>query len=196
MKKDTAIVLTATSDLAFSIANVIIGLHRHSPALASDVIIYHDGFSKTDMALLKKLGQNIRFKKYTFEIFQKKTSLTEKECDEWNSLKKYSHISFARYEIFDLLKEYHTVIYLDADILIQDDISSLKHYGPLACLMDVEPAFHQFAPDALRTLLDSDFPQIPFDENMLADNSDFIFVHDTFKGLGRFHDILYNLTTV
>ena len=49
---------------------------------------------------------------------------------------KNALLTFAHYEIFNLLEQYKTAIWLDIDTAIQGDISGLQQYGPLGMAED------------------------------------------------------------
>lgn len=97
------------------------------------IYIYHDGFSEKDINALKKLA-NIKFVLYNIEDFYSKVDFSDNEikCIP-NSFKRYTHLCFARYEMFNLLNEYNYIIYFDFDMLIQDDISELFKYSLGLC---------------------------------------------------------------
>lgn len=123
-KKTTAIVFSGTSNLAFAMANVMIGIKKHSPEFEFETVIYHNGISETDQECFNKIAPTI-FKYYNGNQYIDNLPVTE-------NISKYSIMSFAIYEIFDLLKEYHTVIYLDSDLLIQKSISDIVSFGPIS----------------------------------------------------------------
>lgn len=123
-KGNVAIVLSGTSNLAFAMANVLIGVQKHSPDFATTFIIYQQGMSTLDRECLSKIA-TCRFIEYAGHASINKLPTTD-------NINKYSIMSFAIFEIFSLLKEYTNVIYLDADLLIQKDISGIINYGPAA----------------------------------------------------------------
>ncbi|MDL2266662.1 glycosyltransferase [Desulfovibrio sp. OttesenSCG-928-G15] len=119
-KKNVAIVLGATSNYVSQLANVLISLHKYSPSIADDIIIYHDGIGEDKQRLLRSIGLPLIFINYTLEV-------RDKIVDE--AIEAYSTLAFSRYECFSLLDSYIKVIWLDIDILIQKDISGLLEYG-------------------------------------------------------------------
>ena len=123
-KKNLAIVFSGTRDLVFAMANVVIGIKKHSPNLEFDTIVYHDGICKEDQDRFNKITST-SFKFYNGNKYLEKLPETE-------NIKKYSIMSFAIYEIFNLLNIYKRVIYLDSDLLIQKDITEMLSYGPIA----------------------------------------------------------------
>lgn len=123
-KKKVAIVMSGTSNLAFAMANVLIGLEKYSRNFASEVIIFHKGMSNEDQQCLRKLA-TCRFIEYAGHESINNLPTTD-------NIQKYSIMSFAIFEIFSFLEEFENVIYLDADLLLQKDISGILDYGPVA----------------------------------------------------------------
>lgn len=114
-KKEIAIVFGATGNLTFALGNVLIGLKKHSPDLKADIIVYEQGITEKDKTIINSIIP-CNFKKYHFPH---QGHLTEE------TLKKFSELTFSRFECFDLLEEYKKVLWLDVDILIKKDITSL-----------------------------------------------------------------------
>ena len=58
-----AIFFSISDSYSFAAANMIMGLNQHSPKLMqfTDIIIYHNGISETNMRLLKSLHNNTYF---------------------------------------------------------------------------------------------------------------------------------------
>ena len=120
--KPLAIMVGATGNIMFAVGNIYLSILRHSPNLEFDFIIYHIGMDKKDKKVFEKFN-NIIIKEYCFPFDQNKLE---------SSLLKYSEMTFAKFEMFDLLGEYETVIWIDTDIAVQGDISPLKKFGPLS----------------------------------------------------------------
>jgi len=116
-KKNLAIVFGITSNITFALANVLIGLKKHSPNLADEIIIYHDGIKEKDQNLLNTIFP-CRFLFYEFPIKDKS------DFDPF-FFDQFSSMAYSRFECFKLLDEFKKVMWLDVDILIQKDISSL-----------------------------------------------------------------------
>jgi len=116
--------MSGTSNLAFAMANVLIGLDKYSKNFASEVIIFHKGMNDQDMNCLEKLAP-CRFIEYAGHDDINNLPTTD-------NIQKYSIMSFAIYEIFSLLEEFENVLYLDADLLLQKDISGVLDYAPVA----------------------------------------------------------------
>ncbi len=119
-KKETCIVFGITANLTFALANVLIGLKKHSPDLADEIIVYHDNISENDRDLMRAILPT-RFIKYEFPI---------KDTSNFDPMffSQFSNLAYSRFECFNLLNEFKNVIWLDVDILIQKDISGLLEY--------------------------------------------------------------------
>lgn len=114
-KKKLAIVFGVTGNMAFALANVLIGLKKHSPELIADFIVFEQRISDKDKNLLNSIVP-CDFRNYKFP---EQGYLTD------DTLKKFSELTFSRFECFNLLREYKKVLWLDIDILIQRDITPL-----------------------------------------------------------------------
>ena len=116
-KKNTAVVLGATGNLTFALGVVLKGLKRHSAALLerADVIIYYQNMDEACRRALNQITP-CRFVEYHFPHMEGMQS---------HVFRDYGEMSFARYECFRFLKQYEYVLWLDADILVQEDISGM-----------------------------------------------------------------------
>ena len=120
--KNTAIILGATGNLSFALGVVLKGLKKYNSALLSeaDVIIYYQNMDETAR---HGLGQIIpcQFIPYKFPDMKNMHA---------HVLRDYGEMAFARYECFRYLKKYQYVIWLDADTLIEGDISGMRAQIP------------------------------------------------------------------
>ena len=113
----------ATSNLDFAVANVIMGVEKFSPHLVDNYIIFYDEKDKFKTeSIFKNISEKIEFRPINTYKIPANISFYE----------RYSKLYLAKYFIFDLLKEYDKVLWLDADICIQGDISGIFSYGPMA----------------------------------------------------------------
>ena len=111
----TGIVFGATGNMAFALGNVLIGLKKHSPDLKTDLIVYEQGISDKDKNILNSiLPCDCRKYKFPYPGYLANETLN-----------KFSELTFARFECFNLLDEYKKVLWLDIDTLIKSDISGL-----------------------------------------------------------------------
>lgn len=119
-KKALALVFGITKNYDFALANVLLGIKEKSRLKIFDIIVYHDGLSEEKMECLNNI--------LPCTFIEYKNDIITEEFDQEN-LKLYSNMCLARYECFDLLHKYKTVIWNDVDILIQGDLRGLLDYG-------------------------------------------------------------------
>ena len=123
------LLLGITHNLAFAAGCLLQALRRHSPRLDADILVYTDGHVLPgDEGLLRGLGA--RLLPY---------SLPEGDFDS-GFMQRFSPLALARLEALRLLAEYETVLWLDVDVAVQDDITPLLSYGPFALAYE-DPAF-------------------------------------------------------
>lgn len=121
LKKDLAMVFGITKDLDFALANVLLSMKKHGNMPKSmDIFVYHDGISEEKQSLLNKI--------LPCQFIEYHNNISSDTFDP-TYLQLYSNLCLARFECFNLLKEYKKVIWNDVDILIQNDVSGLLDYG-------------------------------------------------------------------
>ena len=115
--KKVALILGATGNLTFALGVVLLGLKRHNARLLeqADVIVYYQNMDETCRRALNNVLP-CRFTEYHFPNMQNMQA---------HVLRDYGEMSFARYESFRYLKTYDFVLWLDADVLVQGDLSGL-----------------------------------------------------------------------
>ena len=120
--KNTAIILGATGNLAFALGVVLKGLKKYNQPLLSeaDIIVYYQNMDENARTALGKIVP-CTFIPYKFPSME---NMRE------NVLRDYGEMTFVRYECFRYLKHYKYVLWLDADILIQGDISGMRAQIP------------------------------------------------------------------
>lgn len=124
-----AVVLGITGAWAFAAGTVLLALRRHNPDLDADVIVFHDGrLTSNDADMLRKLGAR------PLPFMPPPADLTDE------ALKVFSPLVLAKFDCFSLLRDYASVVWLDADILLQDAIAELFSAGPLG-LAPEDPDF-------------------------------------------------------
>ncbi|MBQ9453483.1 MAG: glycosyl transferase family 8 [Desulfovibrio sp.] len=127
-KNDRLIVTGITGDWAFAAGSLLLALVRHNPRLAADVLVYHDTtLSFADKKLLEALGARCE----TFAV----------ACEGLRpeAVQQFSLLSLSKLACFRLLEHYESVLWLDADVLVQDSLDDVFSFGPLAmALQDAE----------------------------------------------------------
>lgn len=119
-KKNVALAYGITGNYVDILANTLIGLKKHSKKFWDDIIIFHQGISKEQQLFLNKIV-DCKFIELEIKDFLKYISKEQ--------LEMYSVATFFRFESFELLNDYHKVIWSDVDVLYQKDISDLTKYG-------------------------------------------------------------------
>ena len=120
--KNTAIILEATGNLAFALGVFLRGLKKYNATLLaeSDIFVYYQNMEEP---LRQALASIIpcQFLPYKFPHIENMRP---------HVLRDYGEMTFVRYECFRYLKNYEYVLWLDADILIQGDISGMRKQIP------------------------------------------------------------------
>ncbi|EHL15449.1 hypothetical protein HMPREF9629_01838 [Peptoanaerobacter stomatis] len=98
------------------VAHILLQLQEDNKGLFDEAIIYHTNFSENDKKLMNSI-MPCRFIDYISPI--------PKETFNLPRFKRFSPIMFVRYEIFNLIREYETIMWIDTDVLIQGDLSKL-----------------------------------------------------------------------
>ncbi len=126
-KKDKCVMFCTSSVYLPGVANVIIGIEKYSPGLINNYVIFYDvndPISDNDILALDKISRG----KVLIRQAAKNTVLSNFEME------RYSPLLLQKFHIFELLEEYHHVIYLEADMLIQNDISDAFLFNGLSFL--------------------------------------------------------------
>ena len=127
--------LAVTKDYMFAAGNVVLSLKKYMPNKEYDVVIYYDEIDDWDKEILLSYGCIL--KKYTIEDSFKNEIITKRaEFSDVEKSKHFSFLKFAKFEIFNLLETYEKVIWLDADISVQDDIYELFNFNTFAITQD------------------------------------------------------------
>lgn len=119
-KKNVAIVFGITDNYTDMLANVLIGLKRHSKKFWSDIIIYHEDVTEEHQNQINHILP-CKFIKLSSEDFASYIPESQLEI--------YSVATFFRLKCFSLLDKYKSVIWEDVDILFQKDQSEILNYG-------------------------------------------------------------------
>ena len=179
MKKKCAVIFAATADYIFAVANMIIGLNKHSPKLADEYIIFHNDFSRDDQEKLKSLDNRCTFRHYSTEYVLSRIGLESNYL--YQLLTRYSHSLFAKFEMFDLLKDFNSVLYLDSDMLVTSDISAIFDYEPMAWRTARDPVYEKMSCSM------EGFSDIP--ASAICPNGGLVFVTDKLQFEGMTDDI-------
>lgn len=136
MKKNLVYMLAVTQDYVFAAGNIVLSLIRERPQKDFDIAIFYDEMPETDKKIFEDTGicRLIQYK--CPSEFEK---IIRRDCPKFNDeafAKHFSFLKFAKFEIFNLLQDYHHAVWLDADISIQFDPSDIVNYEPFAITID------------------------------------------------------------
>lgn len=132
--KKLAFVMGISGNLAFAAANVAIGLNKHVKDVDYDIVIYYLSLEPQDKAALELIS-NVVLVKYEFNQ-ELEVCLRENLPEECRFRTRERLMCFAHYDSFLLLADYESVVWLDADILVQEDISDCIDMGPIGLCSD------------------------------------------------------------
>ncbi|MCM1498462.1 MAG: hypothetical protein NC124_08345 [Clostridium sp.] len=111
------LVTGATKNQIDAIATMILNLKEKSPNLVDEMIVFHDGVSNEIQEKIREIMP------VTFIRYQCPISLWRRLQNK--TLRYFSSMIFCKLECLRLLDEYQTVIWIDYDIVIKDDISEI-----------------------------------------------------------------------
>lgn len=119
MKKN-AVAFTISSDLVFAVATLMMDLREKAPTVADEVVIFHDGVSEKDIALLNSIIPVVAIR---YEIPVRDLSIFDPM-----TLDYFTVMVHAKYECLRLLSRYKNVVYLDPDMVILEDFSDILEW--------------------------------------------------------------------
>ena len=122
-KFENAIVFICNNTYKFALASMLVNLKETQDNFLYEVIVYYDGFEEDDCRRLRMIYENIRFIRYTFDMFEEEHGKFDTKNKKF--IHKFSHLAYIKYKIFELLKDYSHVLYLDLDMLIMGDIRDI-----------------------------------------------------------------------
>lgn len=135
-KKKLAFLLAVTEDYMFAAGNVVLSIKKQMPAFDYDFVIFYDNILPQDRKIFEGVG-NCFLRKYEIdESFRKNIINGCPKFNDVNLAKHFSFLKFAKFEMFKLLNDYENVVWLDADIAVQSNISSIVRYGPFGITAD------------------------------------------------------------
>ncbi len=150
----TAISMGGENKDAWAMGVLAMNLAEVCPNIADRLVIYHDGISENDKALINSIFP-ARFIDYDFQL-----SFRDKLAN--SSLRGFTGMVFYKYEILKLIQEYDRVILTDYDVIINKDISELNDlYGFNAIQgQSLRQVFWKNIPDEIKTEYNIDAPGI------------------------------------
>lgn len=132
-KKNLACLVAVSDNLAFAAGNIAISLNRYMK-MDYDLLVYTSGMGETDKRVLNALPHT-KVVEYEFEPDFLNYMMTKlpPNCRFKDERKL---MRFCHYEAFKLLDEYRNVVWIDADMSVQADLSGILEYGPFGITLD------------------------------------------------------------
>lgn len=132
-KKNLACLVAVSDNLAFAAGNIAISLNRYMK-MDYDLLVYTSGMGEKDKAVLNALPHT-RVVEYEFEPDFLNYMMTKlpPNCRFKDERKL---MRFCHYEAFKLLEDYRNVVWIDADMSVQADLSGILEYVPFGMTLD------------------------------------------------------------
>lgn len=127
--KKFALLLCSTENQMFAIGNVLIGFKKYFSLDEKDydIILLVDTINDKNKTILEKIHKNIIIKKFKNPF--SKSFLNSVPGSNW------SFMTFARFEAFDLIKDYEKLLYIDTDTLIKKDLAPMLSFNEKSIYM-------------------------------------------------------------
>ncbi|MBR4604770.1 MAG: hypothetical protein IKO41_00885 [Lachnospiraceae bacterium] len=177
-KSNLAIILSINDNYAFAASNVIQRIEFYDHGLVDKYIIFHDHLSQNNIIALKALTKKIDFRIYDISSFLKKCPNFSKDTP---SIARWTHLIFAKFEIFKLTENFKNCIFFDADLHPLTSIKQILTYRPFAW----RPA----APSL--TERTKNYENIP--QHFTMPNAGLIYVSDSIKDCSKYTNICYTI---
>ncbi|MDR0953669.1 MAG: hypothetical protein LBM71_05820 [Elusimicrobiota bacterium] len=119
-KKFLAVVLATDDSMAFALAATLLSFKKNSPLLfgRAEFFVFTQNLSEQNKETLLKICP-ITFNNFKLPFDPSKIK----------TLRRYSELTMARYECFNMLDTYQNVLWLDIDLLILKEIEGLLAYN-------------------------------------------------------------------
>ena len=117
--KNSLIIFSIDNTYSPLLANLLASLKKNSPSTVkeSDIIIYHTGLLKNNIKALDCFFSNIKYININESSFIPNIFYNHPDCKKWGK-----HM-FTKFNALKLLNDYQYVLWLDADLYINSDIS-------------------------------------------------------------------------
>lgn len=128
-----ALVLGVTGDLGFAAGVVVASFLQHNGDFDGDIVVMHDGLPGADVAALGRLAPRLRL--VGLDRAAVLGRLVQGGLNDpalLHRLGRWGAMTLAKFEMFDWLDRYDTVVWADADLLVQAPLPDLWQAGPLA----------------------------------------------------------------
>ena len=128
MKKKFVFLVAVTPNIAFAAGNIAIALDKYMHDEEYDIIVYYTELPDRDIKALKNINRCIPIQFRPNAKLVDYLLLNLPDACPYKAVNKL--MLLAHYEIFRLLDQYETAVWLDADILVQGNLRELSNYVP------------------------------------------------------------------
>ena len=143
-KRKLAFLLGITPDLAFAAGNVALSLDRHMKNRDYDVLVFCPSLAEQDRRALCAVP-HVSVRPFSLPEGFVNLMLERMPADS-RFRSRRALMCFCHFEVFSLLDEYEYVVWLDADISVQRDLSDITRYAPFGISPDTPwRVKHQFS---------------------------------------------------
>lgn len=123
-KCDKAILFIANRSYLFALGTMIVNILDIKVDF-DEIVIINSDFSDDDKNLILSLEKRCRFIDYTIDDFLKEFSIEKLSNKHNRFIKRYSHLTYVKIKIFQLLEYYKRILYMDLDMLIKGGVKEL-----------------------------------------------------------------------
>lgn len=134
MKKKFVFLVAVTPNIAFAAGNIAIALDKYMHDEEYDIIVYYTELPDRDIKALKNINRCIPIQFRPNAKLVDYLLLNLPDACPYKAVNKL--MLLAHYEIFRLLDQYETAVWLDADILVQGNLRELSNYVPFGISQD------------------------------------------------------------
>lgn len=128
--------LVSTYDQLFAVGTLVNNINNLNPSLFDNIIVYIDQIDDKIKDKFLKFDHRIVFKRYSQDDFFKDHGFNKEQIrvilKERAFLRSFSYLSIIKYKIFEELRYFKKIIFLDTDIVIKKDFSELFNYDGVA----------------------------------------------------------------
>jgi len=122
-KDKNVVVFMVNSKYYFALGTTIVNILSLTKKDLYFVVYEYDLTEQQKNFLIELTNNKIRFIRYSFSDWMKEHKLNTP--DNARAIERYTHLAFSKHKIFELLKEYKKILFLDVDILILDGLDEL-----------------------------------------------------------------------
>ncbi len=125
-KHNNAIIFSCNDTYAAGVYINILAIEKKCPNFANKYIIYEDKWSKESIEKTRSISKKIEFVPFEDKVFIERNKDMFNDGNLKSFISRYGHYKLGFSEYLHHLKDFERIIFLDADVLVLEDISSLN----------------------------------------------------------------------